>query len=100
MTTFGEFIHEHPLSTGRGQLIKSTQHTRDITDSVDKAQYAIDELLLFKATDFLNVIRIEKSRYARDQFKLLQTLCDKYSVDGVLNAVGYCQVSRLFGASY
>jgi transposase len=100
MTTFGEFIHEHPLSTGRGQLIKSTQHNRDITDSVDKAQYAIDELLLFKATDFLNVIRIEKSRYARDQFRLLQTLCDKYGVDGVLNAVGYCQVSKLFGASY
>jgi len=100
MTVFGEFIHEHPISTGRGQLIKSTSHTRDVTGSVDKAQCAIDELLLFKATNFLQIIRTEKSRYARDQFKLLQTLCDKYEIDSVLNAIEYCQVSRLFGASY
>jgi len=91
---------EHHLSTGRGQLIKCFGHTRDVTNSVNKAQMAIDKLLLFKATDFLQVIRIEKSRYARDQFKLLQTLCDNYGVDAVLNGIDYCQVSKLFGASY
>lgn len=100
MTVYGEFIHEHPISTGRGQLVKSTSHSRDVTDSMDKNQYAIDELLLFKATDFLQTIRSEKSRYARDQFKLLQTLCDKYGIDSVLNAIEYCQLSRLFGATY
>ena len=100
MTTFGEFICEHQISTGRGQLIKNTQHTRNITDSVDKAQYAVDELLLFKATDFLKIIRTEKSRYARDQFKLLQTLCDKYGVDNVLNAIEFCKLNKLNGASY
>lgn len=100
MTVYGEFIHEHPISTGRGQLIKSTSHSRDVTDSMDKKQSAVDELLLFKATDFLQTIRSEKSRYARDQFKLLQTLCDKYGIDSVLNAIEYCQVNRLFGATY
>lgn len=85
MTVFGELIHEHVISTGRGQLIKSTSHSRDNSDPLDKAQSIIDELLLFKATDFLQIIRTEKSRYARDQFKLLQTLSDKYGVDNVLN---------------
>jgi len=100
MTVFGEFIYEHPISTGRGQLIKSTSHSRDVTDSVDKAQNTVDELLLFKATDFLKTIRTEKARYARDQFRLLQTLCDKYRIDEVLNAIKYCEVSKLFGITY
>jgi len=100
MTVLGEFIYEHTISTGRGQLIKSTSHSRDVTDSMNKAQNVVDELLLFKATDFLQTIRTEKSRYARDQFKLLQTLFDKYGIDSVLSAIEYCQVSRLFGATY
>lgn len=100
MTTFGEFIYEHPISMGRGQLVKSTSHSRDIFDSVEKAQRAVDELLLFKATEFLQTIREEKSRYARDQFKLLQSLHDKYGIDNVLNAIEYCKSSRLLGATY
>ncbi|WP_242975981.1 hypothetical protein [Desulfosporosinus sp. FKB] len=100
MTVFGEFICEHPISTGRGQLIKSTSHSRDITDSMDKAQTTVDELLLFKATGFLQTIRTEKARYARDQFRLLQTLCDNYGIDDVLNAIRYCEVSKLFGITY
>lgn len=100
MTVFGELIYEHSISTGRGQLIKSTSHSRDNTDSVDKAQHSLDELLLFRATDFLQTIRTEKSRYARDQFKLLQTLCEKYGVDSVLNAIEYCWTNSLFGTTY
>ncbi|MCO1604747.1 IS21 family transposase [Desulfosporosinus nitroreducens] len=100
MTVFGEFIYEHPISTGRGQLIKSTSHSRDVTDSMDNAQNTVDELLLFKATTFLQTIRTEKARYARDQFRLLQTLCDKYGVDDVLNAISFCEVSKLIGTTY
>jgi len=100
LTVFGEFIYEHSISTGRGLLIKSTSHSRDVTDSMDKAQTSIDELLLFKASAFLQTIRTEKARYARDQFKLLQTLCDKYAIDQVLNAIKYCEVSKLFGTTY
>ena len=99
-TAFGEPIYDHQISAGRGQLIKSTSHTRNTSDSVGKAQRAVDELLLFKATDFLTVIREEKSRYARDQFRLLQSLCDKYGVENVLQAIEYCQTSRLLGATY
>jgi hypothetical protein len=67
---------------------------------MDKAQTTIDELLLFKATDFLQTIRTEKARYARDQFRLLQTLCDNHGIDDVLNAIKYCEVSKLFGITY
>jgi len=100
LTVFGEFIYEHSISTGRGLLIKSTSHSRDVTDSMDKAQAIIDELLLFKASTFLQTIRTEKARYARDQFKLLQTLHDKYGIDQVLNAIKFCEVSKLSGATY
>lgn len=100
MTVFGELIHEHAISTNRGQLIKSTNHSRDHEDSLDKAQHAVDERLLFKVSDFIQNIRTEKSRYARDQFKLLQTLCDQHGIDSVLNAIDYCQKSRLSGATY
>jgi transposase len=99
-TVFGESICDHSISTGRGQLIKSTSHTRDASDSIEKAHRAVDELLQFKATSFLSVIREEKSRYARDQFRLLQTLCDKYGIPSVLQAIEYCQISRLSGATY
>lgn len=100
MAVFGELIYEHTISTGKGQLIKSTSHSRDVTDSMDKAQNTVDELLLFKATAFLQTIRTEKARYARDRFRLLQTLCDKYGIADVLSAINYCEVSRLFGITY
>lgn len=67
---------------------------------MDKAQANIEELLLFKASAFLQTIRTEKARYARDQFKLLQTLHDKYGIDQVLNAIKFCEVSKLSGATY
>lgn len=45
-------------------------------------------------------VRIEKSRYARDQFKLLQSLHDKYGLNKVLNAIKFCTTNELFSATY
>lgn len=60
----------------------------------------MDSLLENKATTFLQTIRTEKSRYARDQFKLIQTLCDQYGLTDVLVAVAFCQYSKLYSANY
>jgi len=99
-TSFGEPICDHPISTGRGLLIKNTSHSRNREEPLDAAQAAIDELLQYKATEFLQTIRTEKSRYARDQFKLLQTMYDKYGLDNVLGAIDFCNASELFSATY
>ena len=99
-TVFGEPICEHRISNGRGLLIQNKSHTRDRSSGLDQMQDALDSLLENKATTFLQTIRTEKSRYARDQFKLIQTLCDKYGFEDVLVAVDFCQYSKLYSANY
>ncbi len=99
-TIFGDPICEHRISSGRGLLIQSTSHQRDRTSSLGQMQAALGVLLLGKADDFLQTIRTEKSRYARDQFKLIRTLCDQYGVDAVLEAADFCQYSKLYSANY
>lgn len=99
-TSFGEPICNHPISIGKGLLIKNTSHSRNRKEPLDAAQAAIDELLQYKATEFLQTIRTEKSRYARDQFKLLQTMYDKYGLDKALRAIDFCNTNELFSATY
>ncbi len=98
-TLFGEPICEHRITSGRGLLIQSTSHTRDRTTGLDKLQSDLDTLLENKATEFLQAIRTEKSRYSRDQFKMIQSLIDQYGISEVLEAVGFCQYSKLSSAT-
>ena len=63
-------------------------------------QDELSELLHGKASDFLQAIRDDKSRYARDQFKLIWTLHDRYGLAATLEAVDFCLGSRLFSANY
>ena len=98
-TIFGEPICEHRISTGRGLLIQNKSHTRDRTTAIDKVQSELDARLQGKATDFLQTIRTEKSRYARDQFRLIQSLLDQYGLDATLDAVAFCEHSRIYSAN-
>ena len=47
----------------------------------------------------MTAIRIDKSRYARDQFRLIRSLLDQYGVEPALQAIGFCQRSRLYSAN-
>ena len=100
MTTFGDSICEHRISGGRGLLIQSKNHLRDRNSSLGRMQDELDALLLHKATDFLQTIRAEKSRYARDQFAPIHALCDEYGVEKTLQAVDFCSQSRLHSANF
>ena len=100
MTVFSEHICEHQISLCRGILVKNKSHSRDISSSVDVLQNSLDELLNYEATEFLQRIRTEKSRYARDQFKLLQTLYDEYGAKAVLSAIEFCVSSKLYSITY
>ena len=83
----GRFLCEHRISTGRGLLIQNKSHLRDRTTALDQLQDSLDEQLECRATEFLQRIRAEKSRYARDQFRLLQSLLDRYGVQQMLRAI-------------
>ena len=98
-TLFGEPICEHRISSGRGLLIQSQSHRRDRTTGLDKLLEDLDAELGGKATEFLTAIRVDKSRYARDQFRLIHSLLDKYGVEAALQAIGFCQRSRLYSAN-
>lgn len=99
-TTFGDAICNHRITSGRGLLIQSKSHQRDRTSSLDQTQAILGQMLEGKADSFLQAIRTEKSRYARDQFKLIQALCAQYDREQVLQAVDFCQCSKLYSANY
>ncbi len=84
---------------GRGLLIQNASHRRDRTTAFDKLMADLDADLAGKATDFLSAIRVEKSRYARDQFRLIRSLLDQYGLEAALEAVGFCQHSKLYSAN-
>jgi len=98
---FGDMvICEHTISPGRGLLIKSTNHSRDRESSVEAWQQKLNGLLDMKATTFLQEIRIQKSRYSRDQFQLLQQLLEQFGKAAVLEAIAFCEENRLYSANY
>lgn len=100
MTNINEPICEHPVAMGRGMLIQNKNHTRDRESALNTMQAELNKLLLYEAVSFLQTIRSEKPRYARDQFQLIQLLCKKYSVESVLDAIRYCAENRLYSANY
>lgn len=96
----GEILAEHTVCHERGKLIKNRHHSRDLTAKVDELfQQTLAKLSnSLDAKEFLAAIRIEKRRYARDQFKLIERLADQYSVDIMAKAIGYCLNYRLYSA--
>ena len=93
------FICEHKICSLRGCLIQNSDHKRDKSSGVDQIQKKLDERLDYLCTDFLNYICHEKQRYARDQFKLINTLLDNYDKEKCIDAIEFCMRSRLFSAN-
>jgi len=99
-TTFGDFICEHMISTGRGMLIKNQNHGRSREEKLDRLLEKADELFDYEVSDFLRRIRIDKNRYARDQFSLLETLSVKYGKTATIEAILACEQLNLDSAIY
>lgn len=98
---FGDYvIWEHPISAGRGQLIKNTNHSRDRAGTIDALENSLNEALDHCVEDFLKEIRCQKPRYSRDQFGLITSLINEYGKDNVLSAIDYCKKNRLYSATY
>ncbi len=86
-----------PVSTefvrAGGLLIQIHSHWRDRTSKLDKLLEKPDTELGGRTTEFLTAIRVDKSRYARDQFRLIHSLLDQYGMEAALQAIGFCQRS-------
>ena len=98
MTTFGEPICEHMISTGRGMLIKNQNHSRNKAERLDQLLESVNLLLGPEASDFLNHLRYDKARYARDQLKAIERLCDKHGIGHTLRAIQACEELGLLSA--
>ena len=59
----------------------------------------LDTELDGRATEFLAAIRADKSRYARDQFRLIHSPLDQYGKEAALQAIGFCRRGRLYNAN-
>lgn len=96
---FGDLLCEHRICTGRGHHIQNKSHLRDRTTALDQLQDSLNEQLDYGATEFLQRIREAKSRYARDQFRLLQSLLDRFGRSQMLDAISSCMDSNLCSAN-
>jgi hypothetical protein len=81
--TNGHHLATHELSYGRGRIISNTDHKRDKTKKIDGLM--LDVAALFPDNDsalmYLEKIRKEKPRYARDQFQYIRKCVERADVD-------------------
>lgn len=96
----GEVLAIHEISICKGKLVKNNNHRRDHSKRVNELQTQAIRVLGESpdAEDFLNGIRREKNRYARDQFQLILATCVRYSPRILTDALGYCLQRELFSA--
>lgn len=95
-----KLLAEHCLSIGRGQLIKNSNHCRDHRLAIDTLQNETLALLpkMPGSKQFVTTIRQLKSRYARDQFQLLNELAHNYPETIIKQAISECLRLGLFSA--
>jgi hypothetical protein len=98
--TRDELVAKHSLCMNKGQLIQKRNHCRDYGV---KIRELFEETLALlgggeQAATFLRGIYEEKTRYTRDQFKLLQRLTVKHSAEVIREAVKYCLERSMYSA--
>ena len=96
----GYIIAEHKISKNKGQLVQNNNHKRDNTKKLDVLQDNLLEKLGSSedACIFLTQIRCLKSRYARDQFSLIEQTISVHTESTVKKALEYCLMHSLFSA--
>ena len=94
------FIADHTLSKGKGELVSNNNHRRDTSTKLDAIQDALWKKLngAEEAGIFLTQIRRLKPRYARDQFALIEKTLGGHDQIAVWNALNYCLTHSLFSA--
>jgi transposase len=94
----------HKISPEKGRLIQNSNHLRSTEENIIALQARLLERLTAagggreKAEAFLEGIRLEKPRYARDQYKIIDKAIN--GLDGAVlsEALEFCTENRLYSA--
>lgn len=95
-----ELIAKHPLCKEKGKLIRNNNHLRDNDKKISQLlnQLVTEFVEKEKARFFLESIREDKPRHARDQFKLIEKILKDHSQEAVSRAMDYCIYYELTSA--
>lgn len=94
-------IARHQISSIKGKLICNSNHYRDqsikIKDLMELAAgYFSDKS---KAIQLFEKIKEQNSRYVRDQIKIIQSVCEKYTLTQRDRTLQYCLDNEIYKAS-
>jgi hypothetical protein len=88
----GRHIATHEICFGKGRVISNTDHKRDKSNKLDSLM--LDVAILFPDNDsalmYLEKIRRNMPRYARDQFQHIRKCVEKTDVDIAGKTLRYC----------
>jgi transposase len=97
----GNLLCTHEICTGTGRVIVNTDHRRDKSKKLDNL--LLEVAMCFpdydKAVLYLERIRKEKQRYARDQLLHIKRCVDKAEPDCVLKSLRYCMDKSIHSAT-
>lgn len=93
-------IATHKICSGKGRVISNTDHKRDKSKKLDNL--LLDVALTFpdndKALLYLEQIRKDKPRYARDQLQYIHKCVARADADSVANTLLYCLDNKIYSA--
>lgn len=88
----GRHLATHSVCFGKGRVVSNTDHKRDKSKSLDALM--LDVAIFFPDNDsaliYLEKIRRDKPRYARDQFLYIRKCVGKADVDIAGKTLRYC----------
>jgi len=88
----GRHIATHEICFGKGRVISNTDHKRDKTKNLDTLM--LDVAVLFPDNDsaliYMEKIRRDKPRYARDQFLYIRKCVERADLDIAGKTLHYC----------
>lgn len=94
-------IARHKTSHLKGKLVCNSNHFRDtsiaVKELIDQAASRFSDVL--QANLYLENVRSQSPRYVRDQVKMIQSVCEKYSTAQCDSALQYCMENTIFKAS-
>ena len=96
-----EELARHKIPSGRGQLLKNNNHTRDRSKKIASLMKELipmfpDDLA---ASTFFERIRADKPRYIRDQLLVIKKAIRGHSPNTINKALDFCTKNRLYSAT-
>ncbi|MEK7226672.1 MAG: hypothetical protein AAB221_13445 [Bacteroidota bacterium] len=94
-------IARHKISHLKGKLVCNNNHHRDGSIAIKEliGQVASRFSDVPQANLYLEKIRVQNPRYVRDQVKMIQSVCDKYTTGQCDRALQYCMENIILKAS-